>query len=40
MDVGTFEELLFHLPEYIEVVYNTERPHSSPGHLLPAEFEA
>ena len=40
MDVGTFEELSSRLPEYIEVVYNTKRLHSSLGYLPPAEFEA
>jgi putative transposase len=40
MNVGTFEELSSWLPEYIEVVYNTKRFHSSLGTLLPAEFEA
>ena len=40
MDVGTFEELSSRLPEYIEVVYNTKRLHSSLGYLPPEEFEA
>lgn len=39
MDVGTFTELSFRLPVYIDVVYKTERLLSSPGYLPPAEFE-
>jgi putative transposase len=40
MDVGSFDELRLRLPEYIDVVYNMKRLHSSLGYLPPAEFEA
>jgi len=40
MDVGSFDELWLRLPEYIDVVYNMKRLHSSLGYLPPAEFEA
>jgi len=39
-DVGSFDELRLRLPEYIDIVYNTKRFHSSLGYLRPAEFEA
>ena len=34
------EELSSRLPEYIEMVYNTNRLHSSLGYLPPVKFEA
>ena len=40
MDVGTFGELSSRLPDFIDVVYNTKRLHSSLGYLPPVEFEA
>lgn len=39
MDVGSFDELRLRLPEYIDIVYNTKRLHSSLGYVPPAEFE-
>ena len=40
MDVGSFDDLRLRLPEYIDVVYNTKRLHSSLGYVPLAEFEA
>ena len=40
MDVGSFDELRLRLPEYIDVVYNTNRLHWSLSYPRPAEFEA
>lgn len=39
-EVLSVAELRKRLPEFIEVIYNTRRLHSSLGYLPPAEFEA
>jgi transposase InsO family protein len=35
----TWEEVIARIPEFIELVYNRKRLHSSLGYLPPAEFE-
>lgn len=35
-----FHDVLAHLPEFIEEVYNRERLHSALGYMSPIEFEA
>ncbi len=39
-DYETYEDVVRHLPKFIETVYNRKRFHSSLGYRSPTEFEA
>lgn len=39
-DYKTMEDVLKHLPNFIDVVYNTKRLHSGLGYKTPEEYEA
>jgi putative transposase len=38
-DHATFDDVVEHLPQFIDLVYNTDRVHSAIGYMSPAEFE-
>ena len=39
MAFETFDDVVEHLPRFIEHTYNTRRLHSSLGYLSPSQFE-